>query len=179
MRRYLVRQVEKADVDIRLGTQVTSELISQIDPGVVVDATGTIWPGFDSFAEWVRHDGPGGPGPRVLLHGGDKPALSLAERLTTAGHEVTIVEPSGVFGQAIGLPGRFRLVHDLRAAGVRTEQEVPDTTSFDSVIDTTRAEPVPLISGHRETRRVGDVTGSAGLEAAFRTAREVMFTLAT
>ncbi len=180
MRRYLVRQVERADVEIVLGRLVNDDLVAELNPDVIIDATGTNWPGIDPFAPWIRGSGDAdtdAPGHRVVLHGGDKPALSLADRLAAAGHEVTIVEPSGVFGQAIGLPGRFRLVHDLRATGVRTEQTAPDET-FDSAIDTTRANPSPLVVEGHGTHMVGDVTGSGGLEAAFRSARELVAFLA-
>ena len=178
MRRYLVRQVEQADVDIRLGQCVTDTLIAEINPDTVVDATGTKWPGLDVWAGWIRGSDSIAPGRTVLLQGGDKPALSLADRLATAGHEVTVVEPSGVFGQAIGLPGRFRLVHDLRAAGVHTEQTIREGSSFDTTIDTTRGEPAPLTLGPRAGLQVGDVTGSTGLEAAFRQARDLVTILA-
>jgi predicted NAD/FAD-dependent oxidoreductase len=51
--------------------------------------------------------------------GGDKPGLSFAGLCAARGRSVTVVEQSGVFGATLGLPGRFRLVADLEAAGVK------------------------------------------------------------
>ena len=182
MRRYLIRQVEQSSVEVRLGVRVDAALVASLQPDLVVDATGTAWPGVDPLAAWLRDSSAAGaPGAKVLIDGGDKPGLSLADRLVRSGREVTIVEPSGVFGQAIGLPGRFRLVHDLRAAGVATETAVPAVPAdaeFDTVVDSRRAMPLPLDTGAFLTHRIGDVTGTAGLEVAFAAARELVFKLA-
>jgi NADPH-dependent 2,4-dienoyl-CoA reductase/sulfur reductase-like enzyme len=53
----------------------------------------------------------------VVVIGGGKPGLSLADLCLRRGHAVTVVEPTAVLGVELGLPGRFRLVHDLEAAG--------------------------------------------------------------
>jgi NADPH-dependent 2,4-dienoyl-CoA reductase/sulfur reductase-like enzyme len=67
---------------------------------------------------WLDGDGTA-IGRRVAVLGGGKAALSLASLAATRGHEVTVIEPSGVFGLELGLPGRFRTVADLEALGVR------------------------------------------------------------
>ena len=184
MRRWLVRQVEQAGVELVLGRSVTDDLVAELGADEVVDATGTTWPGLDPLTAWIRDEAGTGPssestvGARVVLLGGDKPALSFADLLVRRGHTVTVVEPSGVFGQALGLPGRFRLVHDLEAAGATLVAEAP-ADGFDTEIAMTRAVPVPLGATAVPTHAVGDVTGSAGLEAAFRRARQVAELLST
>lgn len=183
MRRWLIRQVEQSDVDIRLGCDL-ADLVSVISPDVVVDATGTAWPGLDPLTDWVRRGAGEGPvSGHVVLLGGDKPSLSMAALLRGRGHDVTVVEPSGVFGQALGLPGRFRLVADLEADGVTLVRELDDTSSVGATaIDMRRAGPVPVDAAATfptaTIHRVGDVSGSAGLEAAFRAARDLAFELA-
>ncbi len=127
MREWLIAEVEAAGVEIHLGRPVDDELLAAIGADEVVDATGTAWPGLDPLAEWIRDESStnGGPPQQLVVEGGDKPGLSVADLLVRRGREVTLVEPSGVFGQAIGLPGRFRLVHDLEAAGAVLVAERP------------------------------------------------------
>ena len=69
-----------------------------------------------------------------------------------------MVEPSGVFGQTLGLPGRFREVHDLGRLGARLVTELP-RERFDTVIDTTPSSPRPLHDVGVPVVRIGDVTG--------------------
>lgn len=128
-------------IEVRLGTPVTPALVDELALEAVVVATGLRWirpdvPGADlphvHTADALRDRfGPGAVGgsepsnarpgieigKRVVLLGGGKPALSLAQRLREAGHEVTILEAGTVPGWQLGLPGRFRLIHDVEAAG--------------------------------------------------------------
>jgi len=78
-------------------------------------------------------------GARVSIRGGDTPGVRIAALLASKGKTVEVVEPSGVFGQSLGLPGRWRLVPDLDAAGVALVTE--PALDADTVIDTTRVAP--------------------------------------
>ena len=49
--------------------------------------------------------------------------LALAETARAQGAQVTVLEETNVFGTALGLPGRWRLAHDLGEQG-------PDTIAF-------------------------------------------------
>jgi pyruvate/2-oxoglutarate dehydrogenase complex dihydrolipoamide dehydrogenase (E3) component len=189
MRRWLIRQVERTGVDMRVGVDLADVDLAGLGADVVVDATGTAWPGLDPLADWAHDEARGGTelvGEHVALLGGDKPGLSLAMFLRGRGREVTVVEPSGVFVQALGLPGRFRLVADAEAAGVELVTDVDEDTivhRFDTVVDVRRALPQPIdLTAHGmaavDSYRVGDVAGTAGLEAAFRAARQMAFALA-
>ena len=78
-------------------------------------------------------------GRRVSIRGGDTPGLRIAGLLASQDKTVEVVEPSGVFGRSLGLPGRWRLVPDLDAAGVALVAE--PSLDADTVIHTTRLEP--------------------------------------
>jgi 2,4-dienoyl-CoA reductase-like NADH-dependent reductase (Old Yellow Enzyme family) len=188
---WSVRQVQRSDVKIVTGTAVDASVVVPRGAGgdvvdLVVDATGTAWPDIDALAPWLLATGHGdgdgphgaeaGPGASVAILGGDRPALTLARELLRRGRHVTVVEPSGVFGQSLGLPGRFREVYELERAGGRLVTELP-AEAFATVVDTARATPRPLALGVPVVR-IGDVSGSAGIEAAFADARRLCAELA-
>jgi 2,4-dienoyl-CoA reductase-like NADH-dependent reductase (Old Yellow Enzyme family) len=86
-----------------------------------------------------------GAGHRVSVRGGDTPGVRIAGFLAAQGKNVELVEPSGVFGQSLGLPGRWRLVPDLEGAGVELVTE--PAMDADTIIDTTRLTPKPTLAG--------------------------------
>ena len=124
---WLVRQVERAGVGLRLAAPVTIDAARGFD--AVVVATGARWGRpvglagaelphvrtLDELGPWLggREDLDG----RVAFLGGGKIALTLALHARARGNPVTVVEPTGVFAPELGLPGRFRLVHDVETAG--------------------------------------------------------------
>src|SRR5207244_4922546 len=70
----------------------------------------------DDLGPWLL-DG-GSAGTDVVVLGGDLPGLGVAEQAARESARVTVLESSDVFGLHLGLPGRWRRVHDLRAAGI-------------------------------------------------------------
>jgi 2,4-dienoyl-CoA reductase (NADPH2) len=126
---WLVHAAERAGVTFRLGRDVTAADAQGFD--AVVVATGATWSvpddlvggalpqvhALDALAPWLAGDTP--IGSDVVFLGGGKIAVTLAMHARAQGSRVTIVEPSGVFVPELGLPGRFRLVHDVEAAGAR------------------------------------------------------------
>jgi 2,4-dienoyl-CoA reductase-like NADH-dependent reductase (Old Yellow Enzyme family) len=125
---WLVHGVEQAGVTIELG--------SPVDPGSlptgfdhVVVATGARW-GVPAVAGdgsilalpdlrgWLAVDDTT-VGERVVILGGSKAALSLADLSARRGRSVTVVTPNRFAAEIIGFPGRARLVADLEAAGVQ------------------------------------------------------------
>lgn len=180
LRLWLIRQVDRLGVTVVLGRAGSEEFAAELGAEEVIDATGTAWPGIDPLAAWLRDPGSSVAAPcppQVVLDGGDKPGLSLAAVLRARGHAVTLVEPSGVFGQVLGLPGRFRLVADVEAAGATLVTEAPPEVEGVATIDCRRAAPEALDVSALPVHRVGDVTGSAGIEAAFRAARVLVTSL--
>jgi len=127
-----------------------------------------------------------------VIVGGGKAGCSLAGMYRARGHAVTVVEASGVFAVQLGLPGRFRLVDDLRGAGValvsaRVQRIVDagvvverdgtgEVIGADAVVltETEPAEPA-LVATLRERgvepEVIGDARGPVGLEGALADAR--------
>jgi NADH dehydrogenase FAD-containing subunit len=70
------------------------------------------------LGDWLRDDGEL-VGSRVVLLGGGKAAMSIGARCIERGRSIAIVEPTHVFCGELGLPGRWRLVADIEAAGAR------------------------------------------------------------
>jgi 2,4-dienoyl-CoA reductase (NADPH2) len=125
---WLQGQVARHDVGIVLDRPATVADASGFDR--VVLATGAAWgapdlPGADAphvhttpaLEAWASGAEPLPDGPVVVL-GGGKAGLTLARLARRRGHAVTVVEPSGVVGVELGLPGRFRWIADLEEAGV-------------------------------------------------------------
>jgi 2,4-dienoyl-CoA reductase (NADPH2) len=127
--RWATHQLDLRGVDVRLGTRLDADAVAARQPDAVVVATGARWgrpsvPGadlphvraVDELDGWLLH-GDALPSDVVVL-GGDLPGLGIAEHARGAGARVTVLEASDVFGLHLGLPGRWRRVADLRAAGV-------------------------------------------------------------
>jgi NADPH-dependent 2,4-dienoyl-CoA reductase/sulfur reductase-like enzyme len=126
---WFEHQLELRDVTVRLGERVDADAIVAMDADTVVVATGARWTrpalagvelphvrAVDDLAAWLL-DGDA-IGDDVVVIGGDLPGLGIAERAAAEGVRVTVLEPSDVFALHLGLPGRWRRVHDLRAAGI-------------------------------------------------------------
>ena len=127
---WLIRQAEQADVTFVLGKRATAAEVLAAGADEVVVATGGTWgrpsvPGAElghvytvpDLAGWLQDDGPA-VGARVAVLGGGKAGLTLAELCRRRGREVTVIEPTHVFGLELGLPGRFRLVADAEKHGI-------------------------------------------------------------
>jgi len=123
---WLVRQVERADITIELGCRVSADLIPAGVDEIVV-ATGATWgtpdvAGRDRIQSlgdlrgWLREDDDTVGGAVVVL-GDTTAAMSVAALCRRRGRKVTVVGPERYFARELGLPGRFRLVADLEAAG--------------------------------------------------------------
>jgi 2,4-dienoyl-CoA reductase-like NADH-dependent reductase (Old Yellow Enzyme family) len=127
--RWFEHQLELRGVEVRLGEPLDADAVVAAAPDAVIVATGARWgrpavPGIDlphvravdDFAEWLLEGR--SVGPDVVVLGGDLPGLGVAEEAGRRGARVTVLEASDVFGLHLGLPGRWRRVHDLRAAGI-------------------------------------------------------------
>ncbi len=127
---WLSGAVERSGASIALGRRADATSIAAAGADEVVVATGAVWvrpaiPGGElthvltvpQLRPWL--DGDVAIGPTVAILGGGKAGLSLAAVCTDRGCSVTVLEPTNVFGSELGLPGRFRLVADAEAAGVR------------------------------------------------------------
>jgi 2,4-dienoyl-CoA reductase (NADPH2) len=145
---WLSREVERSGAMVELGVVATPEHVAAGAFDEVVVATGARWitpelegahlpfvATVDSVAPWLAADG-GSDGDRsigatVVVVGGGKVGLSLADAAARRGRAVTVLEPTSVFGSELGLPGRFELVAELEARGVNLRAEV-ETRSFET-----------------------------------------------
>ena len=131
--------------------------------------------------------------------GGDLPGLGVAEQAAREGARVTVLEASDVFGLHLGLPGRWRRVHDLRADGITLaggadvveitadavrwrDLDGEHETAADAVfttLDVTATPRWPTSSARGvDVNVVGDAAVGAGLlEHAMRTALETAVAL--
>jgi 2,4-dienoyl-CoA reductase (NADPH2) len=212
--RWLEHQLELRDVTVRLGERLDADAIVASGADAVVVATGARWPraahpgadlphvhAVDDLDAWLLGGAaPRSPGSDVVVLGGDLPGLGIAERAHADGARVTVLEPSDVFGLHLGLPGRWRRVHDLRAEGIVLaggaeaveitadavrwrdldgDHETPATSVFatlDVEPDTTLADA--LRGRGVDVTVVGDAAAGAGfLEHAMRSALETAVAL--
>lgn len=208
---WLGRQVAATGIRVEFGHRAGAADIAAAPFDEVVVATGAVWehphaagPGapavvrLPDLAGWAAADGPA-VGARVVVAGGGKPGLSFAGLCAARGRSVTVVAPDGVFGATLGLPGRFRLVADLEAAGVQfvvgpLEAVLPGAVRVaaddgarvvpaDTVViaEPARAEAplaAALAAVGRQAHCVGDCRSLAGIEGATADALSLAATLA-
>ena len=115
------------------------------------------------------------------------------------GHSVTIVEAGAVLVPQLGLPGRWRLVHDLGERGVATRMsadvigirehavsirssDAEDTVKADlvllaSVIDADTGLADALSGSGVEVHAIGDCTGAGFIEGAMLDAAQIAMRL--
>jgi NADPH-dependent 2,4-dienoyl-CoA reductase/sulfur reductase-like enzyme len=210
--RWFEHQLELRGVAVRLGERVDADAVVASGADAVVVATGARWgrpavPGVelphvravDDLGGWLLDRSPLA-GSDVVVLGGDLPGLGVAEQAAREGARVTVLEASDVFGLHLGLPGRWRRVHDLRAEGITLagsadvaeitadtvrwhdldgDHETPATT----VVVTGDPEPDTVLADELRRRGldvvvVGDAGVGAGLlEHAMRTALETAVAL--
>ena len=94
----LIREATTCGTDIRLNTEVTSELIAEINPDVIIIAVGGypfvppipgIEGAMDALSVYQNMDK---IGHKVVLVGGGLVGCEVGLHLATAGHDVTVVE---------------------------------------------------------------------------------------
>ena len=94
----LIREVERRDIDLRLNTEVTPELIDALAPDHVILALGSLpvappIPGIENAVQSLEaYRGNIIPGKRVIMVGGGLVGAEQGLYLAKSGHSVTIVE---------------------------------------------------------------------------------------
>lgn len=179
---WQIRQLERTNVVIELGARVDPLAVEASFDDVVI-ATGGRWepvrlPGVDravhvnALEDWLRaDDGLGGRvGAHVVIVGEGKAAISLAGLCEQRGRSVTMVGATGVYGQELGLPGRYEHVAGLRRRGVRMlgPATVDDVTARTVVVtasdgtETIEADTVIVTTGLVTDRGLADAVTSTG-----------------
>lgn len=139
-------------------------------------------------------------GKQIVIIGGDLVGLELAEFLVHRGRQVTILDDTPKFGRGLQIVRRWRVLDDLRQAGVHFEPGANDFAIEKTAVHATRsdgqrirfpADHVVLARGagadirFAETLRaagfapyvVGDAAGVGYIEGAMRSAAELARTL--
>lgn len=127
--RAYINHCKKNDVDMRLCTPVTKELIKEIDPDAVILATGGTplrikLPGIDgeNVIDAIDVlDGIKNPGQRVLVIGGGMTGVETADYIAEHNKAVTIVEMRPDIALDEAAAPRFFLIPRLKEHGVNWE----------------------------------------------------------
>jgi 2,4-dienoyl-CoA reductase-like NADH-dependent reductase (Old Yellow Enzyme family) len=186
LREWLIGAAADIGVHVRTGVLVDADAVAAGGFDTVIWAAGASWSpdggglDLDGAAPWLDGTDEGLVGQHVLIRGGGKAAVSIAKHAAIRGHDVALVAPGPVLASELGLPGRFRLVHDTDAAGVRLH---PDTTDeppelaggADTVLRIGPGEPRPLpdLPADIDIYVIGDANDTVGLAAAFEAAKVV------
>ncbi|BAF58448.1 MAG: FAD-dependent oxidoreductase [Pelotomaculum sp.] len=136
--KYLVNQVKKAGVEIRLATEVDLKLVREISPDTVVVATGgepfiPAIPGAEGknvVSAWDVLGGRAGVGGKVLVIGGGSVGCETADFLAVQGKAVDLVEKLDKVGHDMVERVRYFLMQRLLSAkvGIYTEANVLEIT---------------------------------------------------
>lgn len=126
-RRYLVGQLRKTGVEVRVAEGVSSAWIDEITPDCAVIATGgrpieLRIPGLcgrTALGPAMVLTGAEIPGTRILVIGGGSVGCELAEFLCEQGKEVTIIELMDEIARDMDRINRLQLVMSLEDHGVR------------------------------------------------------------
>lgn len=102
-RKYLIRQVEKRDIDVRLNTRATPEMVRAEGFDMVIPALGATpslppIPGIDKPHVMVATQSmihPGTVGQNVVVIGGGEVGVEAGMNLAKKGHNVTVLEMQG------------------------------------------------------------------------------------
>jgi 2,4-dienoyl-CoA reductase (NADPH2) len=142
---YLVQQLENKGVEVRLNELVTPELVEEVNPDVVVMATGAEQlvpkiPGIDGdnvVMAWDVLTGDAGAGKSAIVVGGGAVGIETGSFLAEKGTRVTVIEMLNRCGNDIGLSTRWTLLKDASEMGVqfmescRVERITPEGVAAD------------------------------------------------
>lgn len=127
MVRYLARQVERKGVKVMHDTKVTPELVNELEPDVLVLATGArqLIPGIEGIDgqkvvnAWDVLMDIAETGHTVVVVGGGAVGIETATYLAEGGRDVTVVEMLDRCGADIGPSSRWVILKDAAGAGVK------------------------------------------------------------
>lgn len=129
MTRWLVCQVQKEGVEVRLGEEITAASVAEEDPDVLVLATGAleIVPDIEGVksenvvSAWDILSGyvPPPNNSKVVVAGGGATGVETANFLAAAGNSVTVLEQLPRVGSDIGYSTRWVIMGEMRANGVK------------------------------------------------------------
>lgn len=125
LQQYLINEVEASSIQVRLNTPVTSQLLDEVKPDVLVIASGSkpiipSCPGIKSFysaAEILEKD-PGWENQRIIIVGGGSTGCEAADYLADK-NQVTLVEKGKVLAAGMENMSRLELLARLKQKKVQ------------------------------------------------------------
>jgi 2,4-dienoyl-CoA reductase-like NADH-dependent reductase (Old Yellow Enzyme family)/thioredoxin reductase len=179
--RYLSLMVERAGVDVRLGTRVTPQMVANMHPEVAVVATGGIpltipFPGLNETRWLLASDLLEGTGrvetPSAVVIGGGLVGLEVADLLASQDRRITVVEMLPEVGGDMDLLARAMLLGRLEKQNVTIHTNTKVTrltrdTAFARQNDGEIQFPIEtviLAVGVRPNRELVDALEQSGLE---------------
>jgi 2,4-dienoyl-CoA reductase-like NADH-dependent reductase (Old Yellow Enzyme family)/NAD(P)-dependent dehydrogenase (short-subunit alcohol dehydrogenase family) len=131
---FFEADLRRRQVDLRLGTPVTGELIAALAPERALLATGSLpeLPVIKGFSQTRLNvatvvevlDGEVAPGERVLILGGGQAGLVLADHLACAGRRVVVLNRRRHFAEELSSNDRFYLRERLKGDRVTLHKGV-------------------------------------------------------
>jgi len=152
---YLVREIQELGVEIRLGCEGTLQSVMEIDPEVVVIATGAIplipeIPGVEN-SYVVTYDkvllGQCEVGEKALIVGGGSVGLETADFLSSQGKSVQVVEMEDRFARDMGKVASFAMRRRLREKEVELVRSCKVTNILDQKIEVVQGDQKKTLNG--------------------------------
>jgi 2,4-dienoyl-CoA reductase (NADPH2) len=183
---YLVRQLSNKGVEVMMETPVTPELVEELNPDVVVIATGAgqVVPAIDGTdgsnvkMAWEVLEG-AQTGKRVAVVGGGAVGIETASFLAERGKDALVIEMLDRCGTDIGLSTRWVLLQEADRLGVRFMEacRVERITADGLVADTCGekkeiiADTVVLAVGARSEGELLEAMDAEGISGKFEVLR--------
>lgn len=177
---YLVTQLNKVNVEVRLNVEANIEVIAKLQPAFVVLAAGAIplipqLPGIESDNVVTYADvltGKVEAGHKVVIIGGGSIGCEIAEFLFERGKEVTVVEMLSQLAVDMGSRDRSRLLHRVTALPVNFitnarcigVQKTGVITTCDNSEQAIPADTVVLAVGTRPNNGLYPLLKARGIE---------------
>jgi len=165
LRHYMARQLEKGGVEVKLGVEVTPQLVESEKPDALILATGSthLTPqirGIGSKKVVSAIDVLSGHvevGEQVVIVGGELVACETADFLSQRGHKVTVVRRGAEMASRMFPSNRHALLSRLEDKGVVL---VPAIREYEEVTD----EGLVVVDGQgtRRTLQAGTIVLAAG-----------------
>jgi len=167
---YLVRELERLEVQIRLNTSFSIKLLEELKPDTVILASGSLpdipivkglfKTDMELFGANEVLDGKVITGDRIIVFGGGQVGLVLADTLATQGKTVAVVHRKSHFAEEMSSNDRYSLIERLKKTNVnlfkpavietflksgvrfRVKERVHSLDGFDTVVIAEAMTPV-------------------------------------
>jgi 2,4-dienoyl-CoA reductase-like NADH-dependent reductase (Old Yellow Enzyme family)/thioredoxin reductase len=141
--KQMIRAAQEAGVEIRPGTTVTGDLAAEMNPDLVIVATGgkPITPSFPgecacrSATAWDVLAGKVQMGKKILVIGGGSVGCETADFLVSQGKKVTLVEMREDIGLDLVPRVRFFLMPRLNGVDIKVSSTVCETCADGAVVE--------------------------------------------